>query len=204
MATTITYINTCESTSFVFQGKEVACNISRLPPGSVVFEDIGTQVFKGQVLKPLERANPARHTNDPLPGRIRYRAVDHSEVEVPFGDKDQVCFWIYAKKIHCSLTLTHNVHNILFKTLAERRLHSSSWRLGAIFVGNGSPWSTTTSHIDFIVGRNVRVVGWTPWRRNGCIAQRWLWFFALRRSERSFVLSFHWSPWYGMFSLLPK
>lgn len=72
------------------QGKEVACNISRLPPGSVVFEDIGTQVYKGQVLKPLERANPVRHNNDPLPGRIRYRAPDHSEVEVPFGDKDQV------------------------------------------------------------------------------------------------------------------
>lgn len=63
-----------------------------------MFEDIGTQVFKGQVLKPLERANPARHTNDPLPGRIRYRAVDHSEVEVPFGDKDQVCVSEYTQK----------------------------------------------------------------------------------------------------------
>lgn len=72
------------------QGKEVACNIVRLPPGSVVFEDVGTVVFKGQVLKPLDRNNPLRHNNDPLPGRIRYRAPDHSEVEVPFGDKDQV------------------------------------------------------------------------------------------------------------------
>lgn len=70
------------------QGKEVACNIGRLSPGSVVFEDIGTEIFKGQVLKPLERNSP-RHTTDPLPGRIRYRAQDHSEVEVPFGDKDQ-------------------------------------------------------------------------------------------------------------------
>lgn len=75
---------------FHLQGKEVACNIARLPPGSVVFEDIGTQQYKGQVLKPLERGNPVRHNNDPLPGRIRYRAPDHSEVEVPFGDKDQV------------------------------------------------------------------------------------------------------------------
>lgn len=47
-------------------------------------------MYKGQVLKPLERGNPVRHNNDPLPGRIRYRAPDHSEVEVPFGDKDQV------------------------------------------------------------------------------------------------------------------
>ncbi|KAF4530784.1 hypothetical protein B566_EDAN018405, partial [Ephemera danica] len=56
-------------------GKEVACNITRLEPGSVV-------------LKPLERGL-ARHQNDPLPGRLHYRAPDHSEVEIPFGDKDQ-------------------------------------------------------------------------------------------------------------------
>lgn len=76
-------------------GKEVACNISRLPPGSVIFEDVGTQIYRGQVLKPLDRTPPNSTTQrqpstDPLPGRIRYRnQVDHSEVEVPFGDKDQ-------------------------------------------------------------------------------------------------------------------
>ncbi|GAB0096270.1 cold shock domain-containing protein E1 [Sergentomyia squamirostris] len=81
-----------DDVEFIIQtrnGKEVACNIARLPPGSVIFEDVGTQIYKGQVLKPLDRANPLRHSNDPLPGRIRYRAPDHSEVEVPFGDKDQ-------------------------------------------------------------------------------------------------------------------
>lgn len=67
----------------------MACNITKLPPGSIVFEEISTDVVKGQVLKPLERGNSARHQSDPLPGRIRYRAPDHSEVEVPFGDKDQ-------------------------------------------------------------------------------------------------------------------
>lgn len=40
-------------------------------------------------MKPLERGTAARHQNDPLPGRIRYRDTDHSEVEIPFGDKDQ-------------------------------------------------------------------------------------------------------------------
>lgn len=55
----------------------------------MVFEDICTDIVKGQVLKPLERGQQPRHQNDPLPGRIRYRARDHSEVEVPFGDKDQ-------------------------------------------------------------------------------------------------------------------
>lgn len=71
----------------MIQGKEVACNITKLPPGSVVFEEIGDEIYKGQVLKPLEKGNPVR--SDPLPGRIRYRAEDHSEVEVSFGDKDQ-------------------------------------------------------------------------------------------------------------------
>lgn len=76
--------------AYIFQGREFACNINRLPPGSVIFEDVDTVIYKGQVLKPLDRNNPLRPTNDPLPGRIRYRAADHSEGEVPFGDKDQV------------------------------------------------------------------------------------------------------------------
>jgi cold shock CspA family protein len=72
-------------------GKEVACNITRLPPGTVIFEDVDQTIMKGQVLKPLELNNPlnAIQNSDPLPGRIKYRAPDHSEVEVPYGDKDQ-------------------------------------------------------------------------------------------------------------------
>lgn len=70
-------------------GKEVACNITRLAPGSVIFEDVAPDIVKGQVLKPVERGNHVRQQNDPLPGRIRYRAPDHSEVEISFGDKDQ-------------------------------------------------------------------------------------------------------------------
>lgn len=72
-------------------GKEVACNITRLPPGSVIFEDVDPTIMKGQVLKPLEINNPLNpiQNTDPLPGRIKYRAPDHSEVEVPYGDKDQ-------------------------------------------------------------------------------------------------------------------
>lgn len=73
-------------------GKEVSCNITRLPPGSVIFEDVDPTIMKGQVLKPLEINNPLQpptQPSDPLPGRIKYRAADHSEVEVPYGDKDQ-------------------------------------------------------------------------------------------------------------------
>lgn len=73
----------------MYQGKEVACNIERLLPGSVIFEDIDDTVMKGQVLKPLDK-NPQNHLpSEPLPGRIRYRAPDYSEVEVSFGEKDQ-------------------------------------------------------------------------------------------------------------------
>ncbi|XP_043248968.1 cold shock domain-containing protein E1 [Colletes gigas] len=77
---------------FVIQtrnGKEVACNITKLPPGSIVFEEVSNEIVKGQILKPLERGTSARHQNDPLPGKIRYRDADHCEVEIPFGDKDQ-------------------------------------------------------------------------------------------------------------------
>uniref|UniRef100_A0A8D8YKE2 Cold shock domain-containing protein E1 n=1 Tax=Cacopsylla melanoneura TaxID=428564 RepID=A0A8D8YKE2_9HEMI len=70
-------------------GKEVAVNLSLLPRGSVVFEDLTEDIVKGQVLKPLERGLPRHPNTDPLPGRIRYRAPDHSEVEIPFGEKDQ-------------------------------------------------------------------------------------------------------------------
>uniref|UniRef100_T1GBD2 CSD domain-containing protein n=1 Tax=Megaselia scalaris TaxID=36166 RepID=T1GBD2_MEGSC len=76
------------SISLRLRGREYACNIIRLPPGSVIFEDVNDKILKGQVLKPLDQLN-ARSTTDPLPGRIRYRAADYSEVEVPFGDKDQ-------------------------------------------------------------------------------------------------------------------
>ncbi|XP_057655391.1 cold shock domain-containing protein E1 isoform X1 [Diorhabda carinulata] len=69
-------------------GKEVACNITRLPPGTVIFEDLKADIMKGQVLKPIDRG--PRNPNDALPGRIRYRAADHSEVEISFSEKDQM------------------------------------------------------------------------------------------------------------------
>lgn len=61
-----------------------------MPAGTVVFEDVHPETLKGQVLKPLERgANVATQNTEPLSGRLRYRGQDRSEVEIPFGDKDQ-------------------------------------------------------------------------------------------------------------------
>jgi len=80
-------------------GKEVACSITILPSGTVVFEDVGTEWYKGQVLKPLDKkfaANAAANGGSPpnegevLNGRVKYRGADRSEEEVQFGEKDQV------------------------------------------------------------------------------------------------------------------
>lgn len=79
-------------------GKEVACQIIKLAPGTVIFEDVGTEFFRGQVLKPLDRnvkysgggGGAAPTEGDALNGRVKYRAADRSEVEVQFGEKDQV------------------------------------------------------------------------------------------------------------------
>ena len=80
----------------------MASQIVALPPGTVVFEDVGTEHFTGQVLKPLDRsyskaqqspgggqAGPVE-AGEALNGRVKYRGADRSEVEVPFGEKDQV------------------------------------------------------------------------------------------------------------------
>lgn len=75
------------------QGKEVACSIEILPEGTVVFEDIGSEFFKGQVLKPLDRgknASAGADAGDQLSGIIKYRGPDRQEAEVQFGEKDQM------------------------------------------------------------------------------------------------------------------
>ena len=86
------HIQLGDDVEFIIQtrnGKEVACQLTKLPPGTVVFEDVGLEYFTGQVLKPLDRTGRYQQT-DALPGRVKYRGADRSEVEVPFGEKDQV------------------------------------------------------------------------------------------------------------------
>ena len=86
------HIQLGDDVEFIIQtrnGKEVACNLVKLPVGTVIFEDVGTEYFTGQVLKPLDRTGKYQQT-DPLPGRVKYRAPDRSEVESSFGEKDQV------------------------------------------------------------------------------------------------------------------
>lgn len=71
------------------QGKEVACNITKLPPGTVIFEDLKPDMLKGQVTKAIDK-NP-RTANEPLPGRITYKVADSKEIrEISFSEKDQM------------------------------------------------------------------------------------------------------------------
>ena len=56
-------------------GKEVACNITKLLLGTVVFEDVGSEYFRGQVLKPLDR-NYRGNESDALSGRVKYRGMN--------------------------------------------------------------------------------------------------------------------------------
>lgn len=69
-------------------GKEVACNIGRLPPGTVVFEDLDPEPQEGTVVALADRGRP--NSSDPLPGRIAYSKGD-KELEIPYGERDPRC-----------------------------------------------------------------------------------------------------------------
>ncbi|XP_060521185.1 cold shock domain-containing protein E1 [Cylas formicarius] len=70
-------------------GKEVACNITKLPPGTVIFEDLKPDILKGQVTKAIDKN--LRTSNEPLPGRITYKVADSKEIrEISFSEKDQM------------------------------------------------------------------------------------------------------------------
>ena len=56
----------------IFQGKEVAVNITPLPEGTVIFEDISVERKKGKILKTLKQN---RRMSDPLGGRIQYETA---------------------------------------------------------------------------------------------------------------------------------
>lgn len=68
-------------------GKEVAQNITRLPEGTVIFEDVAMERRRGKIAKTL-RAPHGRRSSDPLAGRIVYETLK-GPIEIPFGDKDQ-------------------------------------------------------------------------------------------------------------------
>ena len=65
-----------QSTACVLlQNKEVAVNVEKLPEGTVVFEDIGTEKKRGKILKTLKLPQNTRQ-GDPLAGRIVYETLE--------------------------------------------------------------------------------------------------------------------------------
>lgn len=64
--------------------KEVAVNVQKLPQGTVIFEDVGSDKRRGKISKTLKTGSKS----DPLAGRIVYETLSGS-IEIPFGDRDQ-------------------------------------------------------------------------------------------------------------------
>ena len=67
-------------------------------------------------MKPLDRTFKAisvgmdgKAPDEALNGRVKYRGVDRSEVEVPFGEKDQVSFSfiVRARVLSSSVKVSH-------------------------------------------------------------------------------------------------
>jgi len=53
----------------------VAVNVEKLPEGTVIFEDIGTEKKRGKILKTLKLLQNSRQS-DPLAGRIVYETLE--------------------------------------------------------------------------------------------------------------------------------
>ena len=56
------------------QGKEVATEISKLPSGTVIFEDVALERRRGKIQKTLKGPH-GRRQSDPLAGRIVYETL---------------------------------------------------------------------------------------------------------------------------------
>lgn len=73
----------------VRNNKDVAVNIHKIPPGSVVFEDVAKDVMRGRIKKTLKMNSVKKVNNDALIGRIVYETLN-GPIEIVFGEKDPV------------------------------------------------------------------------------------------------------------------
>lgn len=68
-------------------GKEIAVAVKKLPPGSVVFEDISETRYKGHVIKSVGPKSMNNSMDGQLTGMIEYQGKTDTH-EVLFGDRD--------------------------------------------------------------------------------------------------------------------
>jgi cold shock CspA family protein len=71
---------------FERQGKEIAVKVNKLAPGTVVFEDISEERYKGHVIKAVTTRS-LNSTDGHLTGMIEYQGKTDTH-EVLFGDRD--------------------------------------------------------------------------------------------------------------------
>ncbi|XP_072173576.1 cold shock domain-containing protein E1-like [Diadema setosum] len=67
--------------------KEVATKIKKLPAGTVIFEDVSPETYKGVITKVIPRFTNKK-TTEPFPGKVVYSTQDGGKRELSFGDKD--------------------------------------------------------------------------------------------------------------------
>eukprot|EP00731_Ephydatia_muelleri_P017162 Em0010g260a len=74
------------------QGKEVATQLKVLPPGSVQFDDIGSDTLEGVIKKPLIRSFTHGHAKEiePIPGQIIYISDGNIAQTLPYTEQDQL------------------------------------------------------------------------------------------------------------------
>ncbi|XP_054718885.1 LOW QUALITY PROTEIN: cold shock domain-containing protein E1-like [Uloborus diversus] len=65
--------------------KEVAVNVVTLPLGTVVFEDVNSEVIVGEITEALEKGRS--RSNDAFPGKIQCQ-INEEVVYYPFGERD--------------------------------------------------------------------------------------------------------------------
>ena len=80
-------------------GKEVATDVRLLPQGTVIFEDISIEHFKGTVTKVIPKV-PSKNQNDPLPGHIKvdFMIPKDTKSKVTLLEGDRVRFTISTER----------------------------------------------------------------------------------------------------------
>ena len=119
-------------------------------------------------MKPLERgANVATLNTEPLSGRLRYRGRDRSEIEIPFGDKDQKgeytlrCF----SRLAFIILFSNHILNFFYATDMEIGFNLTLLLIVAIN-WNVPPISNCRMNLLLYQARNVKRVLWRLSRKD--------------------------------------
>lgn len=94
------------------QDKHVGIEITLLPQGTVVFEDVNAGTFTGRIVKASFRSS-SRRSLEPTPGKLYMESGDGTKQELQYRDKDLLrnhTFWVDDI--------------VLFNVVTDRRNHT--------------------------------------------------------------------------------